>query len=575
MLRQLFRLLRLNHRYLIWLGPLCLIGAMSDAIAQVTPPLDLTRPNNRPTPRPAVPPPLPSPSELLKPSSQPPLPSEMLPSVSGTITVEKFEVVGSTVFSAEELEKTTKPFTQRPISFAELLQVRTAITQLYIARGYITSGAFIPPQTIADGIVVVQVLEGGLEAIEVTGTQRLNPDYVRSRLEIATDKPLNRERLIEALQLLQLDPLIANISAELSAGTKPGQNLLSVKVTESKSFHGDLTIDHRRSPSVGTMRRQAQLREANLFGQGDAIAATYTNTDGSNSYDFSYTYPINPANGTIAFAYSNNNSRAIEPPFDRLDILANSRSYELTLRQPLLQRPTQEFAIGIAAAHRESETSLLATPFPLSPGADALGRTRVSALRFFQEFTQRSSEEVLALRSQFSVGVAPLALTVDDAPVDSMFVVWRAQGQYVNLLAPDTLLLLRADIQFADRALVPLEQFGIGGQESVRGYRQDLLLSDNGAIASAELRLPILRVPEVEGVLQFAPFFDFGTAWNSSGRKDPSPSTIAGMGFGLLWQHGDRLTIRFDYGIPLTSSGTSARTWQENGLYFSLLWNAF
>jgi hemolysin activation/secretion protein len=89
------------------------------------------------------------------------------------------------------------------------------------------------------------------------------------------------------------------------------------------------------------------------------------------------------------------------------------------------------------------------------------------------------------------------------------------------------------------------------------------------------LRLPVLRVPEINGVLQFAPFFDFGTGWNSSGRKDPSPSTIAGLGFGLRWQQGDSFIIRFDYGIPLSSSGTSARTWQENGLYFSLLWNAF
>ncbi|NJL42960.1 MAG: ShlB/FhaC/HecB family hemolysin secretion/activation protein, partial [Pseudanabaena sp. SU_2_4] len=222
MLRKLFQL---NHLHLIWLAPLFLNGATSDAIAQITAPPELTRPGDRPTsPLPSTPPPLPSPSELLKPSPQRTLPSEVLPNVSGTITVEKFEIVGSTVFSPEELEKITNPFTQRPITFTELLQVRTAITQLYIDRGFITSGAFVPLQTIEAGIVKIQVLEGGLEAIEVTGTQRLNPDYVRSRLEIATGKPLNRERLIEALQLLQLDPLIANISAELSAGTKPGQN---------------------------------------------------------------------------------------------------------------------------------------------------------------------------------------------------------------------------------------------------------------------------------------------------------------------------------------------------------------
>jgi hemolysin activation/secretion protein len=612
------RLFRLSHRYLAWLAFVLLNGTMSSAtaalahsvtdsdtpstmvsksvniptaqppqdkpqvvtqiVAQIPAPPEITRPNNPPTPPPQVIPPtkLPPPSELLKPSPQESPPALEVPNVPGTITVQKFDVVGSTVFSAEELEQVTKPFTQRPITFAELLQVRTAITKLYIDRGFITSGAFIPPQTIDVGVVKVQILEGALEAIDVKGLQRLNPDYVRSRLAIATNKPLNRDRLIEALQLLQLNPLIANISAELSTGTKPGQNLLAVKVTEAKTFHGGLTIDNRRSPSVGTMRRQAQIREDNLFGQGDGITFAYTNTDGSNAYDFSYTYPINPQNGTLSFTYSNSNSRAIEPPFDTLDILANSHSYELTLRQPLVLRPTEEFAIGITASHRTSETSLLSTPFPLSPGADESGRTNVSALRFFQEYIQRSSKDVLALRSQFSVGVSPFALTVTDTPVDnSFFAVWRGQGQYVNLLAPDTLLLLRADIQLADRALVPLEQLGIGGQDTVRGYRQDLLLSDNGLIASAELRLPVLRVPEINGVLQFAPFFDFGTGWNSSGRKDPSPGAIAGLGFGLRWQQGDSLIIRFDYGIPLSSSGTSARTWQENGLYFSLLWNAF
>ena len=54
---------------------------------------------------------------------------------------------------------------------------------------------------------------------------------------------------------------------------------------------------------------------------------------------------------------------------------------------------------------------------------------------------------------------------------------WRGQAQLVRLLAPDTLFLIRADVQLADRALVPLEQIGVGGQETVRGYRQDLLLS--------------------------------------------------------------------------------------------------
>ncbi|HEY9632119.1 MAG TPA: ShlB/FhaC/HecB family hemolysin secretion/activation protein [Coleofasciculaceae cyanobacterium] len=523
------------------------------------------------TPTPA---PLPPPEELLQsPPSAPPTPPPVPGKVPETITVERFEFEGNTAFSDEELAKVTAPFTNRPISFAELFQVRSAVTQLYINNGYLTSGALIPPQTLAGGVIKIQVVEGGLEAINVTGTRRLNPNYVRSRIAIATEKPLNRDRLLEALQLLQLNPLIQNLSAELAAGTQPGLSVLEVKITEAKTFGAQLGYDNNRSPSVGTDRRRVQLSEANLLGLGDGISVSYSNTDGSNGVDLSYTLPINPRNGTLRFSYGTTSSNVIEPPFNRLDINSDSRYYELTLRQPIVQTPTQEFALGLTATRQESTITFLPgvqVGFP-SPGADNNGSTRISALRFFQEWTKRSSREVIAARSQFSFGIGTADSTLNKEPPDSRFISWRGQAQWVRLLAPDTLFLLRGDLQVADRALVPLEQFGLGGQQTIRGYRQDFLLTDNGALASAEVRFPIARIPQWNTLVQLAPFVDLGGAWNNSGRDDPDPGFLASIGLGLQVQLSDRLTLRLDYGIPLVSVSSNKRTWQENGFYFSIV----
>jgi len=63
-----------------------------------------------------------------------------------------------TVFSPEELAAVTQPFTGS-VSFAQLLQARSAVTQLYIDQGYITSGAFLPEQTLENGQVTIQVIE--------------------------------------------------------------------------------------------------------------------------------------------------------------------------------------------------------------------------------------------------------------------------------------------------------------------------------------------------------------------------------------------------------------------------------
>jgi hemolysin activation/secretion protein len=538
-------------------------------------------PSTQPLPEPSLPYRLPPPEELLNPpSTTPSLPVTPENEVPQTIIVEGFKVTGSTVFSQEDFAKLLQPYTNRAITLAELFQARAEVTNLYVNEGYITSGAYIPPQQLQDGVVEIRVLEGKLEDIKVTGNRRLNPNYVRSRIAIATGKPLNRNRLLEGLQLLQLNPLIENLSAELSAGLRPGESVLEVQITEAETFNTQFILDNGRSPAVGSFRRQIQLSEANLLGWGDAISAGYTNTDGSDSVDLSYILPFNPRNGTISFSYGTTDSNIIERPFNTLDIQSDSRYYELTLRQPVIEKPTQEFALGITASRRESEATLQDGEFPFQTlGADEEGRTRISAVRFFQEWTSRNSQQVFALRSQFSFGVDALGSTINETAPDSRFFSWRGQAQWVRLLAPNTLLVLRTDVQLADRPLVPFEQIGLGGLESIRGYRQDALLTDNGIFASAEVRIPIVRFSNENNFLQLTPFFDFGTGWNRSGRTEPNANpdtnTLISVGLGLRLQLEDNLTARFEWGIPLISIPGEKDSWQENGLYFSIVANPF
>lgn len=551
---------------------------------QLPPPQDIIPPTQpippTQTPKPE---PLPPPDQLLvPPSSTPPTPTPVPEEVPEKIRVQRFKIIGSTVFSQKEFDKVLAPFIGRSLSFTDLFQARSAITQLYIDKGYITSGALIPPQAIQNGVVKIQVVEGSLEAINITGSKRLNYNYIRSRLPKST--PLNQKRLLEALQLLQLNPLIKSIRAELSAGTRLGTNVLDINVTEAKTFSTQIIADNGRSPSVGTFRRRAQLNEANLLGVGDGLSLAYSNTDGSNGIDTSYTLPINSGNGTLSFNYGFTDSHVIEPPFGRLlDINGDSQYYELTLRQPVVQTPSQELALGLTAARREShisEDKVGIPAFLLSPGADDQGDTRISAIEFFQEWTHRNTREVIAARSQFNLGIGAFDATIHNKAPDSRFFSWQGQAQWVRLLAPDTLLLIRTGVQVSDSSLVPLEQFGLGGQESVRGYRQDALLADNGVFASAEFRLPIYRAPEQQLVLQLTPFVDFGTIWNESGRsiENPSPTdsnTLASVGLGLRFQLGSRLTARFDWGIPLIDISQRERTLQEKGLYFSIQYNPF
>jgi hemolysin activation/secretion protein len=335
-----------------------------------------------------------------------------------------------------------------------------------------------------------------------------------------------------------------------------------------------------------TTRSDFRRRSNNLSGLGDSIGIVYGRSEASNIVDANYTLPLNPYNGKIRLQYSNSNSRVIEAPFDRLDIQSYGREIGVTYRQPLLRTPTEEFAVGVTLARRETNT----TYQPLSgerfgyptPGADSQGGTRVSAARLFQDYVIKDTQQVFALRSQLSLGINAFDATNNPSSPDSKFFTRRGQAQYVRVLAPNSLFLVRLESQIADRPLLAIEQLGIGGQDSVRGYRQYLLLADNGLIASAEVRLPLFMPPQSPQVLQIVPFLDFGWGWNrSTGNNDLTRNVIAAGGLGLRYQ-GDNFSAKLDYGIPFSSiaegrsstNDSSKRTGQERGFYFSINYNS-
>lgn len=525
-----------------------------------------------PLPTPAL---LPPPEQLLQPPTPPPTPASPSPeNIPGKIKVKEFNFEGNTAFSQEELQKILNFYIGKEITFNELLQARSLITKYYIDQGYITSGAFIPPQTLENGIILIKILEGKLQQIKITGTNRLNPNYIRSRIELVTEKALNTSTLLEALQNLQLNPLIASISAELTAGTKPGNSILEVIISEAPSLKTQILLDNSRSPTTGSFLRQISGTELNLLGVGDSLNITYANTDGSNSLDFVYSLPVNSRNGILNISYNRSNSVIIQPPFDQVDIQAKSHNYEINFRQPIIQKPTQEFALGLSAIRRENYTSLLGEPFRLSAGANEQGETRLNILRFYQDWTARDSNQVFAARSQFSLGLG-WGGTRNVEPPDSRFFAWRGQTQWLREIAPDTLIVIRGDIQLASRALLPLEQFTIGGLQNVRGYPQDTIISDNGVFTSAELRLPVYRFSQEENILFLTPFIDLGAGWNSSKIPPPTPSTLISVGLGLRLELGRNFTAYLNYGIPLINSTTEDKSLQNNGLYFSILTSPF
>ena len=541
-------------------------------IAQINPeiPPGVLEPTRPTLSLPTIPSETPTPPSLTPPE----IPLTPQPELGVTIKVERVEVLGSTVFSPEDLQAAVATFIGKDATFEDLLAIRTAVTDLYTAEGYTTSGAFLPPQDLTTGVVQIQVVEGAIEAIDIQGLKRLRTSYIRDRIGLATGTPINLRRIEEALQLLQDNSLIRTVQAELSTGSAPGLSILTLNVTEAQPITAAVVVENRDSPSVGELRGTVAIAHNNLLGFGDRFSASYGITEGINSYNLSYEIPLNPHEGTLSLSYSHDDSRIVEDPFSDLDIKADSYTLSFGFRQPLVLTPTSEFTLSLALDLRQSETFLLNNiPYSFSEGPEN-GKSKITALRFSQDWINRSTTEVLAARSQFSFGLDALGATVNDTGTDAQFISWLGQFQWVKALGGDVILIARAGAQLSFDSLLPIEQFSIGGIDTVRGYRQNQRVADNGIVGSVEVRFPIIRDSDNIGTIQLAPFLDIGTVWNNKGQI-LSPSTLASIGLGLYWQLDSSFLARLDWGIPLISISDEADTLQDNGITFSVRFQPF
>ena len=150
------------------------------------------------------------------------------------------------------------------------------------------------------------------------------------------------------------------------------------------------------------------------------------------------------------------------------------------------------------------------------------------------------------------------------------FFSWIGQLQRVQVLSPDAVAIASLDSQFSANPLLPSQQFTLGGTNTVRGFRQNVLTGDNGIRFSLETRLNALREDKTKrSLLVLAPFFDLGTLWNNGSNPTllPPQNLLAAGGLGIIFEPIERLTLRIDLAIPLMNLNDRGNNLQDSSIY--------
>jgi hemolysin activation/secretion protein len=483
------------------------------------------------------------------------------------IVVETIVVSCSTILTEATVTEVLAPFLGRPLSAQDQQEAADALTRYYLEAGYITSRALPQDSPTPTEQLHLRVIEGGIDTIAIDGLDRLHEDYLRSRIGLATQPPINTARLEDQLRLLRQSPLLDNIEASLLPGNTPGNSTLRVRVDEANPFNAFVGLDNYSPPVLGTTQGTLALAHQNLTGRGDRLAGSLvrTTTGGRTTATLGYAIPLNPMEGTLQINATFEDTRI--PLMPGLDVSGKSQTYGVSFRQPLIRTPREELALSLGFDYQNGQTFIGDQPLGLDPN----GISRTAVVRFGQDYVSRDLQGAWALRSRFSLGTGLFGATVNPDPLpDGRFFSWLGQAQRVQRLSDDHLLIISADVQLTPDPLLSSEKFVLGGAQTVRGYRQNLVGGDNGFRVSVEDRIALQRDEAGLPTLQLAPFVDMGSVWNVGGSPAPVQGFLMGLGLGLIWEPTPQLNLRVDYGLPLVNSPSRGNSWQEQGLYFQL-----
>jgi len=468
----------------------------------------------------------------------------------------------------------------------------TALVQLinlaFIANGYPNSGVLIEGQG-EPGVLRLRLVMGRLvpavgarDAITVTfrgnHAKGLDAGYIRHRMPSARVKPLNVRAIEHDFRLLSDDPAIRTVNASLLPGGRPGEASLALDVDPQPRLDLFTTYANNRAPSVGGRRIGVGGTIRSWHQAGDLLSLQYGTTRGLTDFSGSYVAPLFGPRWTVSLRGGLNNASVVDLPLVPLDIRSKEYFLEGGLSRTVIARalmpgktpgewqPAVNAALGALLVHRQVKSSLLGLPFSFSPGSRD-GRTEYDAVRLTFDLTRRSLNTVFAASLTFSHGLGGTRSVPPGAVTPSPFFnAAQLQMNYARRISPKLLeLRLRFAGQWAGGLLYAPERFSIGGGDTVRGYRESLLLADEAAVGAIELAQPIDLAGRRGngsgsgsesgsgfrwGSFTLSVFADGALARNRVAPQ-PLPKAIASVGGKLVWTPTEWLSGSATFGQPL------------------------
>jgi hemolysin activation/secretion protein len=482
--------------------------------------------------------------------------------------IQEYRVQGSRTIPPLSVEEAVYPYLGRGRTAEDVERARAALEKACHAAGYQAVTVQVPPQDVAEGVVILKVLENPVGRLRVRGARNFQASrLIASVPELAEGKVLDFAEVNKAVMRLNRQPDL-RITPELKPGVEPGTIDIDLKAEDSLPLHGSIEINNRSSANTAALRLNGSISYENFWQAGHAAGFSFQ------------VAPEKPSDATVYSAYYLARFREI----DWLSLLlqgTKQNSDVSTLGGLAVAGRGSVFGFRLLASLPGSEKFF----HSLSLGADwknfkenivLNGETIATPIEYFPlslnygaAWTGKGHSTDLNVGFNYGLrGLGSDRLEFDAKRYNATgsYAYLRGDLAHTHDLPGGLQLYAKVQGQASGENLINSEQYSGGGIDTVRGYEESAALGDNAILGTVELRSPSL-IPQGEKKANEWRIYGFV----DGGRlmlNDPLPEQqdvfdLLSVGLGSRVKLRNHFNGSVDAGFPLRSlNETGQGDWQ-------------
>jgi hemolysin activation/secretion protein len=493
--------------------------------------------------------------------------------------IERFDVQGNSLLDAEAIGSAVAPFTGKRKDFADVQRALEALQQKYQDLGFGTVQVTLPEQELDQGVIILRVIEPRLGKVVVEGNTVFDEANIRRSVPALKEGTTPNVTAISRNSRLANENAAKRTTVLLRAGENESVVDATVRVQDEKFWRASVSLDNTGSPDTGMWRLGVGFQHSNLFNRDHTLTVQYQlDPEPIDQFDdlkilgIGYRIPFYNLNASLDLlaGYSSIGSASGQVisgvPFNlagsgtifgarwnyQLPRVLGWNDYEHRLSFGLDYKAFSNHRLGFIQNGVVQPVQPDVTVHPWSVTYSGTRTMDGAQFGFFGTFLHNFYPHGNDAGSEKFNGPAPIGARPGVGR--PAYTVWRAGMNYIHAFKNDVQVRAVTAGQWTRDALIPGEQFGLGGWESVRGMREREASNDRGLRASVEVYTPDLSsamsIPN--GRLRLLAFYDWGyLSQNFKHATVCAPAacrfsaTSVGVGMRLTLPQG--FSMRLDY----------------------------